>query len=198
MWLPGACFGSARRALHNNPFGGLVGGGGSQVQDLVEQLTGEQVAFGREVGAMVVKNSKWGRRLVDIWLEAGTGDGCRYRKFPFNHMSQNINLDMPWWWFAQVKILGEFYNTTIPCLDPCAGPDTYVDNLSKAGNWSEVKVINQQWIAPCYDGILDLGFVFTVFLGDSCAMWCSISQAARLSVLVSVMMLISVLSDGQI
>ena len=64
----------------------------------------------------------------------------------------------PWWWFAQVKILGEFYNTTIPCLDPCAGPDHYVDNLNKAGNISEVKVFFQQWIAPCYDGILDMGF----------------------------------------
>ena len=65
-----------------------------QVHALVEQLTGEQVAFGREVGAMVVKNSKWGRRLVDVWVEAGTGDGCRYRNFPFNHMSQSINADM--------------------------------------------------------------------------------------------------------
>ena len=75
-------------------FGGFVAAGALQVQDLVEQLTGEQVAFGREVGAMVVKNSKWGRRLVDVWVEAGTGDGCRYRNFPFNHMSQSINADM--------------------------------------------------------------------------------------------------------
>eukprot|EP00040_Diaphanoeca_grandis_P029486 m.172839 g.172839 ORF g.172839 m.172839 type:complete len:442 (-) comp31701_c0_seq2:15-1340(-) len=124
------------------------------IQDLVEQLSDDQVALRGEPAAIIVKNSHWGRRLVDLWVEYGTGDGCRYHKYPYNHMYQTINADMPWWWFAQTKILGEYYNVTIPCLDPCAGPDTYVDNLMKLEKPLRDKH-QAMWIAKCYDMTTD-------------------------------------------
>lgn len=89
------------------------------------------------------------RCVVDNWWSFGTSPGCRYLKFPENHMGQTQNLDMPWLWYSVLYCAQEFslHELAFECLDQCNGPSSYVDHLMKSPDHNTLFPL---WIGECY------------------------------------------------
>ncbi|KAL7539390.1 hypothetical protein ACHAWF_006395 [Thalassiosira exigua] len=90
------------------------------------------------------------RCVVDSWWYFGTGPGCRYFKYPQNHMGQTQDLDMPWLWYSVLKCteLYSHHQISFECLNQCNGPKQYVDHMGKDPDHD---VNFPLWIGACYD-----------------------------------------------
>lgn len=69
----------------------------------------------------LVKNSKWGRYVLDAWWDYGTGlkTSCQDRWFRVQQPGHDMNLDMPWMWHAVLMLYDKYNNKSAPCMNDC-------------------------------------------------------------------------------
>ena len=103
-------------------------------------------SHGNAVGWLLFKRCTISYEVAEAWYYWGTMPGCRYVKYPQNHMGQTQNLDMPWFWFALTKVAEIYKKSQFECLDPCYGPQTYVNHLFNTENHSKYK---RHWVHNC-------------------------------------------------
>lgn len=77
------------------------------------------------------KHSYRSRRLLDLWYHSAISDGCRYRRFPHNYRGQTINGDMPWFWYAMLRLYEEHYVEHLDCIQPCSNTSWVYDCARK-------------------------------------------------------------------
>jgi len=69
----------------------------------------------------LVKNSIWGRYVLDAWWDYGTGKktSCKDRWFRVQQPGHDMNLDMPWMWHAVLMLYDKYNNKKAPCMSEC-------------------------------------------------------------------------------
>lgn len=120
----------------------------TNVYDLYNSTS--SIYVNRGVGLIMIKRMDISHCIVDSWWYHGTSPGCRYFKYPENHMGQTQNLDMPWFWYSLLKCTSEFSRASEPfeCLNTCNGPAEYVDHLMKDPDHDKHRKL---WIYDCYN-----------------------------------------------
>tara|TARA_Y100000592_G_scaffold62827_1_gene98051 strand:- start:2289 stop:3047 length:759 start_codon:yes stop_codon:yes gene_type:complete len=94
------------------------------------------------------KHSSRSTRLLDLWHDSAVGDGCRYRRFPYNYRFQSINGDMPWFWYAMLRLYEEYYVEHVDCIQPCSNT-SWVHDCAKTV-WRRPKA--QRLLSPEHYG----------------------------------------------